>query len=838
MNTHLSKLIALIYFPVSTRDWFQMITLLSVLALCLVFIIPNASAEQSANTDSEAVVEKQLTAIKIADITGQAAVIEDRLEDIDTELSDTDIEEQARDVLDNFNKEIKVMQTSLDNTLASRLDKFKIQELSSNWNIVKKSLATQQEQFKKRSDRLSKGLELVQEKKQIWRLTQKAAKHESAPETVKKQVTEILALLHKLQVRLKSSRNLALDILARTSIQQDLVNSAIERIETAKKQMVSNVMHAQDMPLWLSGSDSEKIKLIPDNIVSRLKELKIGLIKYIEDQYVLLLIQTIFTLFLGWFLSRRYWLIREEARMENYGLDALKHPWPAAMLVSLYTTPFLYVDRTLGFIFLTIISSLPLWLYVVSGMLPAALRASLIIITLLAFVEQVRSVFGGFTLLSRWTLILEFVVALVAVHWLLPKHSQQIPGYLRSSFWYKFMRTWLRYSIPVFGVGIVAVVFGYSELAGKIAFLMIWGPVAGAAFIAIVRIVEAILQSYIDTGHFDFLNMIRINRHPFVTLVRRILRALGFLAWAFLILRAIQLLNPVLDVATTILTTQLGIDPVKFSLGGILAFGFTLWFSWLLARFVNLVLDNEIFSRMRTPPGVPFAITTFSRYIILVAGFLAAVSVLGFSLDKITIVLGALGVGIGFGLQNITNNFVSGIILLFERPIRVGDKIQFDDLIGIVSSIGIRASKITTFEGSDVIVPNADFISSRVINWTFSDEKRRVIVPFGVSYNTDPEQVLELLLRVAKDHPEIIDSPEPEALFQNFGESSLDFELRAWTESDRGWIAVKSDLAVIIHKALKEAKIEIPFPQRDVHFRNITELQDAFSRSIKQKGKS
>lgn len=834
MNIHFSRLIALIYFPVSTRDVAQRITLLPILTLCLLFITPYASAEQTAKTDSEPVAKKQLIAIKIADITGQATEIEDRLEDIDTELSETDIEEQAKDALDNFNKEIKIMQTSLDNTLASRLDKFKIQELSSNWNIVKKSLATQQEQFKKRSDRLSKGLELVQEKKQIWRLTQKAAKHESAPETVKKRVTEILALLHKLKSTLKSSRNLALDILARISKQQNLVDLAIERIETAEKQMVSNVMHAQDMPLWFSGSDSEKIKLIPDNIVSRLKGLKTGLIKYIEDQYILLLIQTIFTLFLGWFISHRYRLIKEEASIGNYGLDALKHPWPAAMLVSLYMTPFIYVDRTLGFIFLTIICSLPLWLYVVGGMLSAALHVSLIIITLLALVEEIRTVFGGFTLLSRWTLILEFVVALVAIRWLLPKHSQQIPDYLRNSFWFKFMRTWLRYSIPVLGAGIMAVAFGYSELAGKIAFLVIWGPFAGAAFIAIVRIVEAILHSYIDTGQFDFLNMIKINRHPFVTLTRRILRTVGFLAWAFLVLRAIQLLDPILDLTYSILTTQLGIDPIQFSLGGILAFAFTLWFSWLLARFVNLVLDNEIFSRMHTPPGVPFAITTFSRYIILVVGFLAAVSVLGFPLDKITIVLGALGVGIGFGLQNITNNFVSGIILLFERPIRVGDKIQFDDLIGRVSFIGIRASKITSFDGSDVIVPNADFISSRVINWTFSDEKRRVIVPIRVSYETDPEQVLELLLKVAKDHPEIIDSPEPEALFQNFGESSLEFELRAWTESDRGWVAVKSDLAIVIHKALKEAGIEIPFPQMNVNLRNFPELQQALAGSIKK----
>jgi small-conductance mechanosensitive channel len=392
----------------------------------------------------------------------------------------------------------------------------------------------------------------------------------------------------------------------------------------------------------------------------------------------------------------------------------------------------------------------------------------------------------------------------------------------------------MRYSVPVVGIGILAEIFGYSELADRVIILVIWGPVAGASFIAIVRIIEAILQSYIDAGHFDFLKMIRVNRHPFVTLTRRIIRAFGFFAWAFLILRITQIFEPVRDVLYSILTTQLGVAPVKFSLGGIFAFGFTLWFTWLLSRFINLILDNEIFPRIQTPPGVPLAITTFTRYTILVVGFLAAVSVLGFPLDKITLVLGALGVGIGFGLQNITNNFVSGIILLFERPIRVGDKIQLDDLIGRVTSIGIRASKITSFEGSDVIVPNADFISSRVINWTFSDEKRRVIIPVGVAHGSDPEQVLELLLKIAQNHSEIIDNPKPEALFQNFGESSLDFELRAWTESNRGWIAVKSDLAVAIHKALQEANIEIPFPQRDVNLRNIPELQDALVGVIKK----
>jgi potassium efflux system protein len=239
-----------------------------------------------------------------------------------------------------------------------------------------------------------------------------------------------------------------------------------------------------------------------------------------------------------------------------------------------------------------------------------------------------------------------------------------------------------------------------------------------------------------------------------------------------------------------------------------------------LGRLVTFVFDEEVVPRVRMAPGVPYAIGTFARYLLIVFGFVIAISMLGFQLDRLALVVSALGVGIGFGLQNVVNNFVSGVIMLFERPIRVGDRVQLDDLIGDVTSIGIRASKFRTFDGSDVIVPNSEFISTRVINWTLTDYKRRLIVPVGVRYGTDPEQVLELLLEAAREHEDVLADPEPVSLFLAHGESSLDFELRVFTESHRGWMAVLSDLTVSINRKLKEARIEIPFPQRDLHLRS------------------
>jgi small-conductance mechanosensitive channel len=185
------------------------------------------------------------------------------------------------------------------------------------------------------------------------------------------------------------------------------------------------------------------------------------------------------------------------------------------------------------------------------------------------------------------------------------------------------------------------------------------------------------------------------------------------------------------------------------------------------------------------------------------------------------VLTGAFGVGIGFGLQDIVKNFVSGLILLFERPIKIGDQIQLGELAGEVTGIGIRASTVRTWEGADVIVPNGNLVSSQVINWTFADSHRRVDVMVGVAYGTDPKQVLDLLVRVASDHPDILKHPVPVALFLGFSDSSLNFSLRAWTEQADRFIHIRSELTVAVLTALREAGIEIPFPQRDLHVRSI-----------------
>ena len=252
-----------------------------------------------------------------------------------------------------------------------------------------------------------------------------------------------------------------------------------------------------------------------------------------------------------------------------------------------------------------------------------------------------------------------------------------------------------------------------------------------------------------------------------------------------------------------------------------------------IALFSILVSINGWFKRQleqywlkktRLDHGARDAAATTSGYIGIAVAILVSLSVAGVEFTNLAIIAGALSVGIGFGLQNIVNNFVSGLILLVERPIRTGDWIMVGSTEGYVKKISIRSTQIQTFDRADVIVPNSELISGQVTNWMLSDPWGRVRVPVGVAYGSDTARVMEILLDVANKHPLVITNypgvGQPRALFRAFGDSSLDFELRCFIRDVDKRLVTISDLNLAIDAAFREAGIEIPFPQRDLHFRN------------------
>lgn len=243
----------------------------------------------------------------------------------------------------------------------------------------------------------------------------------------------------------------------------------------------------------------------------------------------------------------------------------------------------------------------------------------------------------------------------------------------------------------------------------------------------------------------------------------------------------------------------------------------------LAARGVSRILEEKVLRRLPLQDDQRFAIERLFRYATVLLGLVIGLqTVLDVDLSSLAFAGGALGLGIGIGLQSVASNFISGLVLLFERPIKVGDRVEVDGLNGDVIAIAARSTWIRTNDNVVIIVPNQDFITSRVINWTANDRLVRFRLPVGVSYGSQPDKVRDLLLGVARANPDVLTEPKPNVLFLGFGDSSLDFELQVWTTSKvNSPFVLKSDLYFEIFRVFGQQGIEIPFPQRDIHVKSI-----------------
>ena len=240
-----------------------------------------------------------------------------------------------------------------------------------------------------------------------------------------------------------------------------------------------------------------------------------------------------------------------------------------------------------------------------------------------------------------------------------------------------------------------------------------------------------------------------------------------------------------------------------------------------ITRWLKVWIVTGLLAKSSVELGVRLAIGAIVRYIIIAVGLIVILQTTGIDLSTVTILAGALGVGVGFGLQNITNNFVSGFILLIERPIKVGDRIEVGPVTGDVVNISLRATTVVTNDNIAIIVPNSEFVSSRVTNWSYTDRDVRFNFPVGVSYRSDPELVCRLLLQVADQHAGVLKDPKPDALLLEFSDSALNFVLRVWTKQYSTTPGVlRSELNFMISKTFKDQGIEIPYPQRDLHIRS------------------
>jgi len=496
----------------------------------------------------------------------------------------------------------------------------------------------------------------------------------------------------------------------------------------------------------------------------------------------------------------------------------LDRPISAALLLTALTWSLAYqIPSASVRVFLMVTLVVPVW-----RLLPASIARDLrkpmyALVALWVFGELVTLTLDG-SLVQRLSLLVTASLAVAGLYWAIRPESP-IRGFAGDEWW----RTTLlvgQVGIVVMGASVVANVMGFSGLAELLTLATIHIAVAALVLATVATVLDGLVSTFLRSDWAQRLHGIRNHREKLTSRVLRFVHLGIIVLWLGVVLAQFGIQRPVLDALAVVLRADLAIGTVAISLGDILAFVVVLWVSLTLARGIRVLLEEDLLRSLTLPRGVPTAISTLLHYAAVFIGFLLAAAAAGFDLSRFTLLAGAFGVGLGFGLQNVVNNFVSGLILIFERPVQVGDVVEVGGVQGHVRRIGIRASTVRTWSGAEVMVPNADLISQPVTNWTLSDRLRRMEIPVGVKYGTDPQRVIDLLNGAVRQHPEVLSEPEVHTLFQGFGESSLDFLVRAWTTSAE-WMIVQSDLAVAMNQALKEADIEIPFPQRDLHVRSV-----------------
>ncbi len=244
-----------------------------------------------------------------------------------------------------------------------------------------------------------------------------------------------------------------------------------------------------------------------------------------------------------------------------------------------------------------------------------------------------------------------------------------------------------------------------------------------------------------------------------------------------------------------------------------------------ISKLFQRIVLARMLRRLSISEAQKFALGRFLTYALIFGGLFIGLQSLGVNLNSLVVFGGALGVGVGLGLQSVVANFVAGIVLLVEQPIRIGDRVETKDTLGDVIRIAARSTWIRTNDNVVMIVPNSDFINNAITNWTANDPEVRISLPVGVSYSSNPEQVRTILLAAAAQHPDVLKTPEPDVIFTDYGDNSINFELRVWTEGRTHTpLVLKSDLYFMLFARFRDAGIELPFPQRDLHLRS-SEIQ-------------
>jgi len=796
-------------------------SLLAAILLLATAVAARATDEKAPAADAAA--EAPPKAYALAEVTTQAEETRRELQEMRKRLEPVPAMKTLEAQLNASRQLLKDAARSTEGALGqSAVSMRRLEDLEREWLGYKSELGVWRQQITRRAAAIDKELARLEELSTRWKATRKSATEAKTPaalEWIDGALRDVEATDGIAQERARA----LVELLGHVAAAERSVATELQNVSNARDLRRSRLLEPDRPPLWAArpaGDLEDAIGRIRDDWKRDAETLR-AFFELRRNRAIQHLLLFLASLFAAITLRRGVERWAEEEPELAEAARVLHYPVSVALLIALVSTRSFY-PLAPGVVFdLAGTALLIPALRLLPPLVERPLRPLIYGLAGFYLASQVRELLDGAPVLARYLFSAENLAAFAFVAWLTRRVGlarAERPGRLLG-----LAGIALRGLLALLGLAFLANLlgyFGFASLLHQGALSTVFGAVILYGAYRILRIVVSVA---LRTDAARRLRIVRAGAAKIEHWTERILRIVAIVWWLGHTLEVFTIRDAVLKTLLAILTEPFAMGSISVSLADLLAFAVTIAAAFLLSGLVRFVLQEDVFPRVVMRRGVSNAISTTVHYAILIFGFLLALAAAGFDLSRVALLAGAFGVGIGFGLQNVVNNFVSGLILLFERPIQVGDTIEVAGLLGDVKRIGPRSSTMRTFDGAEVIVPNGMLISDQVINWTLSDRRRRVSVGVGVAYGTDPEQVLEILRQVAQENETVQDDPAPLALFTGFGDSSLDFELRCWIPRYEEGFSVRSQLWVAINRKLAEAGIEIPFPQRDLHLRSVDE---------------
>ncbi|MDM7923923.1 MAG: mechanosensitive ion channel [Pyrinomonadaceae bacterium] len=598
------------------------------------------------------------------------------------------------------------------------------------------------------------------------------------------------------------------------------ISKPLDEIAAIHTSIIDNLFQQDREPLW--SADESAISghsiagRVRESLSTQLEEFRL----YTREQSSRLVFQALVFLMITatlYWAGGRFQVDEVESSATSATREVLRSPVLSSVIITILLSDWIYPSAPK--LLRTINGALILVPVVVLARRLVDRKLFAILNLLVAFyiLDEVRELLSVQPLTARIVLLLEMLTAIGFLAWFIRGNpgSDDVNG--RHKGLLSFIRKAAPFLVAIFTTTFIAAVLGFMNLANVLADGLLGSTYAAMFLYVAAEIARGIVAFILRSPSLANIGLIANNRDLILSKAGKAIKWVAIYFWLVNTLQLLSLQQSVRDAIHGIVSWSFSIDNLEISIGDLVLVVATLWIASLLSRFLQFLLAEYIYPNVDLGSGVSYTVSTLLHYVVLTIGFLIALAELGVDLTKFAIVAGALGVGIGFGLQNIINNFVSGLILLFERPIKVGDTVQLENHVGSLRRIGLRASVLQKDDGSDVIVPNSHLISEDVIDLSRSFDRKKIEIEVGVALDSDPEMIIQLLRDAPSGRNDLLPFPAPMALLSSIGEETLDFKLLVWTKDPLQIGPIKSEISSAVFKALKAANIEIPFPQRNLY---------------------